>query len=505
MASTTDDSRNDQTLNPGDGNTIQGNQNGGQDAAINQANPATANTDANQSQTQTIHQPPSNAQTQQFQNFNQPQNLNNNYNSTGFNGGYNNGSYNMGHMHHQNQFQPTPAQPLSYPNYMNGGFHGQQPQYQPQPQPYFQHQPPHYMPPHNMPLPPPPQNQAFTVPAPPPPPPPQATHSRPVSVNSFGDDSGSEVGSDHGEEEQFSGQVSDKLDAFMEQSQVKPTEGPQICKKLAHFMMVHLEQGFITSDLDQSIKEYPPLMNVPLAWAPELESDIFAHTRFQNNKPVVATEVALKSVQRGIASSINALGPLTEIIMRQSVNNPELDNASTVLLDIIKLLTNSMGGLTKKRRDLLKPAVDGKYSQRLAKKDEDFNPVYLFGGNVGDRVRKYKATDSLMKDVMKPEQKSSNNGGQRGPPNTHRPMLVDDPTGNDQTIVLNLTTDHPRPPLPLQHARTNQGRIFAIRGLTNRGTTVATTTTTPTTKPTMATATTGHRLSGEPHNIHPYT
>lgn len=405
---------NDQTSNSAEGKTIQGNQNGGQDAGLNQANPATITTDANQSQMQTVNQPlQTNAPTQQFQNFIPPQNQNNNFNPLGYNGGYNNGPYNMGQMqHHQNQFQPTPAQPLSYPNYCGGGFYNQQ-QYQPQLP--FQHQPSVYMPHHNMPPPPPPQHQAFTAPAPPPPPPPQATQSRAMSVTSAGDDSASDGDSDHGEEEQFSGQVSDRMDEFMAQSQVKPTEGPQICKKLAHYMTFHLEQGFITSELDHSIKEYLPLKNVPLAWAPELESDIFAHTGFQNDKPVVATEVALKSVQRGIASSINALGPLTEIIMRQSVNNPELDNASTVLLDIIKLLTNSMGGLTKKRRDLLKPAVDGKYSQRLAKKDDDFNPVYLFGGNVGDRVGKYKATDSLMKDVMKPELKSSNSGGQRRP------------------------------------------------------------------------------------------
>lgn len=178
------------------------------------------------------------------------------------------------------------------------------------------------------------------------------------------DDTATEADIDQPEEEQFSGQVSDRLDAFVAQVQQNTTVGPTICKKLAHYMTHHIEQGFYTADLDQSIKDYPPLKNVPLAWAPELESDIFMHTRFQNNKPVVATETALKSIQRGIASSLNALGPLTEIVMRQSVNNPELDNASTVLLDIIKLLTNSFGGITKKRRDLLKPAVDGKYSQR---------------------------------------------------------------------------------------------------------------------------------------------
>lgn len=412
MASTSDNSMNDQNANTGETQTPpQTVQHGGQDAGGNQGASATITSDAN-----TIHaanQPiQSNSLPQQQSNFNQPHHQNN-YHSFGYNG-----PYNMGNMQpqpnqfqpQQNQFQPTPAQPLAYHNY-GGGFYGQHQQFQPyhqQPQPGFMHQ-------NNMPPPPPPQYQAFTAPAPPPPPPPQATVTRAMSDISNGDDSVTDAGSDQGEEEQFSGQVSDKLDEFMEQSKQKPSEGPQICKKLAHYMTHYLEQGFITSDLDQSIKEYPPLKNVPLAWAPELESDIFAHTRFQNNKPVVATEVALKSVQRGIASSLNALGPLTEIIMRQSVGNPELDNASTVLLDIIRLLTNSLSGLTKKRRDLLKPAVDGKYSQRLAKKDEDFNPTFLFGGNVGDRVRKYKAADSLMKDVMKPEQKSSNSSGQRRP------------------------------------------------------------------------------------------
>lgn len=250
------------------------------------------------------------------------------------------------------------------------------------------------------------------------------------------DDATIDNGTEQGENEQFTGQLSDKLDEWMTQIQEKPTVGPAVCEKLARYMTYQLEQGFNTADLDYSIKEYPPLKNVPTAWAPELESDIFSHTRFQNNKSVVATEVALKSVQRGIASALNALGPLTEIIMRQSYDNPQLDDASTAILDIIKLLSNSLGGITKKRRDLLRPAIDSKYHQRLGKKDEDFDSKFLFGGNIGDRVRKYKAADSLMKEVMKPEQKpankgprrpqgssNSNNGGQaHGSRTTHRPQ-----------------------------------------------------------------------------------
>lgn len=332
---------------------------------------------------------------------------------------YHNYANNMGHQfnggqmqQHQNQFQPSAAQPLSYPNYGGpnyGGYYGHQQQ---QFTPSFQNQG-NYMPQHNMGLPPPPPQMPAFAP-PPPPPPPQPAVVNPAPAQSVSGDSATDEATEQGEEEQFSGQVSDRLDEWMKQVKEKPTQGPAICTKLASYMSYQIEQGFNTAELDYSIKEYPPLKNVPTAWAPELESDIFGHTRFQNNKTVVATEVALKSIQRGIASSLNALGPLTEIIMRQAENNPQLDDASTAVLDIIKFLSNSLGGITKKRRDFLKPTVDGKYHQRLAKKDEDYDPRFLFGGNVGDRVRKYKAADSLMKDVMKPETKSHN--GQRRAP-----------------------------------------------------------------------------------------
>lgn len=68
-------------------------------------------------------------------------------------------------------------------------------------------------------------------------------------------------------------------------------------------MTYQSEHGFNTADIDQSVKDYPPIKNVPLAWAPELESDIFEHTRFQNTQSVRSAEVALKSVQRCIASA----------------------------------------------------------------------------------------------------------------------------------------------------------------------------------------------------------
>lgn len=421
MASVGDDRQNDQTLTGG----VTTGQDGGQDGGgVNGVTPAaTITSDANsQSGQNHISQAP----------------LQQNYQNYGYNNGQqnlpnNNGQHNLGNMqnqhvpqqhhnyqHQQNQFQPSAAQPLAYPNY--GGFMGQQNfnpgQYNPghfnphQFNPYF-NQHAGYMPLQNQmpPPPPPPQYQAF---APPAPPPPQAAATQQAAAPSTYAESVTDNGSDQGEEELFTGQLSDKLDEWMAQVKQKPTEAPPICTKLASYMTYQLEQGFCTADLDYSIKEYPPIKNVPLAWAPELEPDIFSHTRFQNNKSVVATEVALKSIQRGIASSLNALGPLSEIIMRQSENNPALDDASTAILDIIKLLSNSLGGITKKRRDLLKPAIDSKYHQRLGKKDEDFNAKFLFGGSVSDRVRKFKAADSLMKEVMKSDPKTSNSSsGQR--------------------------------------------------------------------------------------------
>lgn len=88
-----------------------------------------------------------------------------------------------------------------------------------------------------------------------------------------------------------------------------------------------------------------------------------------------------------------------------------------------------MVGLSKKRRDLLRPHIDVKY-QKLGTKDEDFDPIFLFGGNLAERARKVKAQTSIMKEVMKSDPKAQsaqgkaptsgyrggnlNNGGYRG-------------------------------------------------------------------------------------------
>lgn len=74
-----------------------------------------------------------------------------------------------------------------------------------------------------------------------------------VSAPSVQDDSATEDDTEQTEEEQFSGQVSDKLDEFMEQIKQKTTEGPEICKKLAHYMTHHIELGFNTGELDYSV------------------------------------------------------------------------------------------------------------------------------------------------------------------------------------------------------------------------------------------------------------
>lgn len=91
--------------------------------------------------------------------------------------------------------------------------------------------------------------------------------------------------------------MADKLEAWARAKKVKNTEGPEVYKRFAGFITDQLEIGFNAAELDQSIKDYLPLKNVPLAWAPELEKDLFEHNKFKNDIPLKATEVALKSIQ----------------------------------------------------------------------------------------------------------------------------------------------------------------------------------------------------------------
>lgn len=113
---------------------------------------------------------------------------------------------------------------------------------------------------------------------------------------------------------------------------------------------------------------------------------MFEHAKFKNDIPLKGTELALKSIQRGVASSINALAPVAEVVMRQCDDNEELSTISTAILDVLKLLSNVLGGLTKKRKDLLRHILDAKY-HKLGRGDEDFDPKFLFGGSLPDRAR----------------------------------------------------------------------------------------------------------------------
>lgn len=222
------------------------------------------------------------------------------------------------------------------------------------------------------------------------------------------DDDFSDVQTEVGtpDQPQFFGSMADQLDAWARAKKDKTKEGVQVYENLAGFMMDQLEQGFNSADLDYSIKDYPTITNVPMACAPELERDLFEHTKFQKDLPLKATELALKSIQRGVASSINALGPVAEVVMRQCEDNEELDGISTAVLDVIKLLSNVLGGLTKKRRDLLRHILDAKY-QKLGKGDEDFDIKYLFGGNLPERARKVRANNSVMNEILKPDPKQN--------------------------------------------------------------------------------------------------
>lgn len=342
--------------------------------------------------------------------------------------------YPMGN--YQNNFYPSQQQPLNYPQY-SGQYGGQQqflgngfgypsmpnpmPMMQPQPpQQYFQPMPnpafqnyqnqPHTMPNPNY------QNQTQS-----------SGNSRDVDASTM-DGNQSEAGSQisNSEEPQYFGAIANRLDEWAAQKKEDASEGPEVYGRLAGFMTDQLKKGFSTQELDQSIKAFPTIKNVPLAYAPELEKDIFEYINTQKYSSQRANEIALKSIQRGISSSINALGPLAEVIMKQCQDNEELSSASTVVLDVIKLLSNSLAGLTKKRRDLLRPHIDAKY-QKLGKNDEDFDPNFLFGGNISDRARKIKARDSLMKEVMKSDtqnqgspRKFPNNGGAKASTSNQR-------------------------------------------------------------------------------------
>lgn len=335
-----------------------------------------------------------------------------------FHYGYPMGNYN-------NNFQPTPQQPLQYPQY--GGYYQNQQQYPMNGGFYPPPMPPPMMPPH----PPQPQPQQYYQP-------PMHNNTYQNSFNSGGhggdadnstlDGNQSEAGShiSQPEEPQYLGAMANRLDEWAAQQKNDAAEGPEVYERLAGYMTDQLKKGFATQDLDQSIKEFPTLKNVPLAFAPELEGDIFEYINQPKYNALRANELALKSIQRGITSSVNALGPLAEVIMKQCQDNAELSSASTVILDVIKLLSNSMAGLSKKRRDLLRPHIDAKY-QKLGKNDEDFDQHFLFGGNISDRARKIKARDSLMKEVMKSDTKPQgsprkfpNNGGAKAGVSTQR-------------------------------------------------------------------------------------
>lgn len=320
----------------------------------------------------------------------------------------------LNHWQQPNQWQPSAAQPLAYPHH--SGFYPNHQQFQGN---YFHNQPP-------MPV-----QQSFhnqaTVPAP--------THQQPAgtgvraadtgnnggeaAVTDMGDDQ-SEVltQADAPEEPQFFGAIANRLQAWEAQRKQPATEGPQVYEQLANYMNDQLDLGFVTQELDQSVKQFPVLKNVPLAMAPELEKTIYNSTKLTRDSSLKATEQSLKTIQKGIASSINALGPLAEVIMRQSQDNEELDAVSPILLDVIKFLSFSLNGLSKKRRDLLRPHIDAKY-QKLGRKDEDFDPKFLFGGNLSERVREVKASNSLMKEVMKPDPKpQTQNQPKRYPQNS---------------------------------------------------------------------------------------
>lgn len=351
-------------------------------------------------------------------------------------------NYQFGYPMGQNQqFQPTQNQPLQYPQY-NGQYNG----YYGNPQqfPGYYYPPPGHMPP-----------QQMQPPPPPPPNPPQQTHqqSSGSGLNTSDtdgqgfDDNASEAPthSEQAEEQEFFGTIADKLNEWEAQRKQDPTEGPEVYERLALFMMDQFHTGFRTQDLDHSPKDYPTLKNVPLAMAPEVEKDIFDRIDLKQNAVVKSTEVALKSIQKGIASSINAIGPLAEVIMRQSRDNPELDRVSGCVLDIIKLLSNACSGLSKKRRDLLRPHIDAKY-HKLTKADDEFDHKFLFGGNLSERVKQIKATDSLMREVMKPDPKKQVQG-RRNPQASGGPNRPYNQGGNQRP-------QHRQAP----YNRNNQGR-----------------------------------------------
>lgn len=345
-------------------------------------------------------------QVQQVQNQNQFSNQNINHHQTY---GYNMGQY-------PQNFQPSQQQPLGYPQY-GQCYPNQQQQYpnqQPQFQPFYyppvpnMHQPWNYQQQYHPPQPPqPPANQQPAG---------TGNNTRDMDVASAFDGDQSDGGTEQENvpERRYSGPLADQLHKWAAERKQGPNEGPEIYETLAEFMSHHLKRAFITQELDQSVKDYPTMKNVPLAVTPELEEEIAEYTRSHRDTSLKGTEAALKSIQKGILSALNALGPLAEVIMKQGAANEELGAVSTPVLDIIKLLANASAGISKKRRDLLIPHIDAKY-KKLSKHDEGFDQTCLFGGNLSERARKLKAQTSLMKEVMKSDTKSQGGQGKTNP------------------------------------------------------------------------------------------
>ena len=183
--------------------------------------------------------------------------------------------------------------------------------------------------------------------------------------------------------------------------------GPKVHAVLAATLNDLFEETKAVTEVEKLAKEYPRVENLEKQVVPRLDSEIFMAV----DQATRTADVGLQALQKGVIAAISAMAPIGSLMLERGEDDTELDTLSSNMADGMKLVALTAGGLSQRRRDILRPKMDLTYAKALGKVSGG-SPKWLFGGNLSEETRKCEAAKRLAEKIVKRKTPQSQGNGQ---------------------------------------------------------------------------------------------
>ena len=181
---------------------------------------------------------------------------------------------------------------------------------------------------------------------------------------------------------------------------------PKVETKVAQLLDRYLKDAVLISEMEKAAKKYPRIDNCLRMKVPRLDAEVFQVVE----QPVRTNDQNMQGIQRGIQAAMAAIAPVLDLVFQRKMDDPELDNLGTNVMNGLQLMAFASNAVAMKRREMLKPHLSPLYAKAMTKTQEE-SVEWLYGGDLSETTKQCETAKRISDKVLKRKQPFYPRGG----------------------------------------------------------------------------------------------